>query len=191
MLAVNWSRISASTPPTWSGLTAKTSTAANFATSGLQVVVLAPISLAKAARAASLGSLAMTAGGNQTRPNKTLGQRRSHFARAQKTDGELCRTCPGFNTSANQPEAQTLERNQRWVCWRPNPQARPPALRPRSAFQPLEQVHALDGADALFCKAAMARSGSSNRNASTPLPSLLSVKPYIYSKFTPRLLQRH
>ena len=59
-LPVRWSRTSASTPPTWSGLTARTSTSANLATSGLDTVVFAPTSLPNAARAASLGSLAIT-----------------------------------------------------------------------------------------------------------------------------------
>ena len=58
--SVKCPRISASTPATWSGLTARMTTSAVFTTVTFEVVVLAPTVLANEARAASRGSLAMT-----------------------------------------------------------------------------------------------------------------------------------
>src|SRR5581483_1893722 len=56
-------RISCNTPATWSGLTASNSTLANFTTSRLDALALAPTSRPKAAQAAATGSLAIICSG--------------------------------------------------------------------------------------------------------------------------------
>ena len=89
-LPVRWSRMSASTPPTWSGLTAKHQ----------HIGELHHLRIGGSRFRADLfgerspgGFARITgddlAGGDESGPNKTSRQGGGHFAGAKKTDGEL------------------------------------------------------------------------------------------------------